>query len=52
MCNGPGGVVINKTKRLTIWSKVTPASAAAATTLALLEEYVIFSRTADASGQL
>lgn len=29
-----------------------PTSAAAATTLALLEEYVILSRTADSSGQL
>lgn len=37
---------------LTMWSKVTPASAAAATTLALLDEYVIFNLTADSSGQL
>lgn len=35
-----------------MWSAVTPASAAAATTLALLEEYVIFNLTADSSGQL
>ncbi len=37
---------------LTMWSNVTPASAAAATTLALLDEYVIFNLTADSSGQL
>ena len=35
-----------------MWSAVTPASAAVATTLALLEEYVIFNLTADSSGQL
>lgn len=35
-----------------MWSTVTPTSAAAATTLALLEEYVIFNLTADSSGQL
>lgn len=35
-----------------MWSNVTPASAAAATTLALLDEYVIFNLTADSSGQL
>lgn len=37
---------------LTMWSAVTPSSAAAATTLALLEEYVIFNLTGDSSGQL
>ena len=39
-------------RALTMWSTVTPASAAAATTLALLDEYVIFNLTADSSGQL
>lgn len=43
---------MEKILTLTMWSTVTPASAAAATTLALLEEYVIFNLTADSSGQL
>lgn len=35
-----------------MWSTVVPAAAAAPTTLALLDEYVIFKRTCDVSGQL